>query len=87
MRANLKSISHGFHLFEVPFVWELTQETIDLPLGCLQGGMAPDIIPGALISESEREGAGSRGHTPCSLGTRTRASTIPVYLDPSAATL
>jgi len=22
----------------VAFVWELTKETIDLPLGCLQGG-------------------------------------------------
>ena len=22
------------------FVWELTKETIDLPLGCLQGGLA-----------------------------------------------
>jgi len=36
--ANLKSISHRCHLFEVAFVWELTKETIDLPLGCLQGG-------------------------------------------------
>ena len=38
LRANLKSISHRCHLFEVAFIWELTQETIDLPLGCLQGG-------------------------------------------------
>jgi len=38
LRANLKSISHRCHLFEVAFVWELTKETIDLPLGCLQGG-------------------------------------------------
>ena len=36
--ANLKSISHRCHLFEVAFVWELTKETIHLPLGCLQGG-------------------------------------------------
>ena len=36
--ANLKSISHRCHLFEVAFVWELTKETIDFPLGCLQGG-------------------------------------------------
>ena len=33
--ANLKSISH----FEVAFVWELTKETIHLPLGCLQIGL------------------------------------------------
>ena len=26
------------YLFEVAFVWELTKETIHLPLGCLQGG-------------------------------------------------
>ena len=40
LRANFKSISHRCHLFEVAFVWELTKETIHLPLGCLQGGMA-----------------------------------------------
>jgi len=38
-RANLKSISHRCYLFEVAFVWELTKETIVLPLGCLQGGV------------------------------------------------
>ena len=38
LRANIKSISHRCHLFEVAFVWELTKETIHLPLGCLQGG-------------------------------------------------
>ena len=32
------SISHRCHLFEVAFVWELTKETMHLPLGCLQGG-------------------------------------------------
>jgi len=36
--ANLKSISHRCHPILVAFVWELTEETIDLPLGCLQGG-------------------------------------------------
>jgi len=35
LRADLKSISHRCHLFEVAFVWELTKETIHLPLGCL----------------------------------------------------
>ena len=35
--ANLKSISHKCHLREVAFEWELTKETIYLPLGCLQG--------------------------------------------------
>ena len=47
LRANLKSISHRCQLFEVAFVWELTKETIHLPLGCLKGGFqahtpAPD---------------------------------------------
>ena len=33
------SIAHRCYLFEVAFVWELTKETIVLPLGCLQGGL------------------------------------------------
>ena len=37
-RENPKSISHGCYLREVAFEWELTKETIYLPLGCLQGG-------------------------------------------------
>jgi hypothetical protein len=36
--ANLKSISHRCHPILVAFVWELTKETINLPLGCPQGG-------------------------------------------------
>ena len=35
--ANFKSISHRCYLLEVALVQELTKETIDLPLGCLQG--------------------------------------------------
>jgi len=38
--ANLKSISHRCHPILVAFVWELTEETIDVPLSCLQGGCA-----------------------------------------------
>jgi len=41
LEVNLKSISHKCYLFEVAFVWELTEETIVLPLGCLQGGDDP----------------------------------------------
>ena len=37
--ANLESISHRCYLREVAFEWELTEETIYLPLGCLQGGV------------------------------------------------
>ena len=36
--ANLKSISHRCRPIMVAFVWELTKETIVVPLGCLQGG-------------------------------------------------
>jgi len=32
--ANHKSISHRCHPILVAFVWDLTKETIDLPLGC-----------------------------------------------------
>jgi len=39
--ANLKSPSHRCHPILVAFVWELTEETIDSPLGCLQGGSEP----------------------------------------------
>ena len=45
LRANLKSISNRCHIFEVVFAWELTKETIHLPLGCLQGGARPDPPP------------------------------------------
>ena len=36
--ANLKSISNRCHPILVAFVWELNKETINFPLGCLQGG-------------------------------------------------
>ena len=38
--ANLKSISHRCHPILVAFVWKLTNETIYLPLGYLQGACA-----------------------------------------------
>ena len=37
-RADPKSFSHKCYLRQVAFEWKLTQETIHLPLGCLQGG-------------------------------------------------
>ena len=36
--ANIRSISHRCYLREVSSEWELTKETVYLPLGCLQGG-------------------------------------------------
>ena len=38
--VHLKSISHRCYLREEAFEWELTKETIYLPLGCFQGGSA-----------------------------------------------
>jgi len=38
LRANPNSIFHRGCLFEVAFVWELTNETIQLPLSFFQGG-------------------------------------------------
>ena len=35
----LKVHPHNCHPILVAFVWESTRETINLPLGCLQGGM------------------------------------------------
>jgi len=36
--ANLQPISHKCCLFEVAFVWEMTEKTVHLPLVRLQGG-------------------------------------------------
>ena len=36
--ANLKSIPHRCYPILTAFEWELTKHTIDVPLGCLQGG-------------------------------------------------
>ena len=51
--SNFDSISHICHLWEVEFEWDLTDETIYLPLGCLQGGEAPgsDRLQGAATCE------------------------------------
>ena len=48
LRANLESISYRCRLFEVAFVWELTKETIRMPLGCLQGGLIVQHVDDAL---------------------------------------
>jgi hypothetical protein len=42
-RENLKSISRRSYFREVALEWELTKETIYLPLGCLQGGLPPPL--------------------------------------------
>ena len=36
--VNIESVSHRCHPVLVAFVWEWTTETINLPLGCSQGG-------------------------------------------------
>ena len=55
--ANLKSISHCYPIL-VAFVWELTKETIHLPLGCLQVGHASAQTPPPRGSRGDG-GAGS----------------------------
>ena len=45
--ANPKSISHRCHPILVAFVREVTEETINLPLDCLQGGFKAGIWPRA----------------------------------------
>jgi len=51
--ANLNSISHRCHLIMVAFVLELTKETIDLPLGCLQGGLQHECASSHTIFEQK----------------------------------
>ena len=51
-RANFKAISYGYYLILVAFAWELTKETIYLPLGCLQGGKPLTVKPNGAFAES-----------------------------------
>jgi len=43
-RANLKSIPHRCYFRVVASEWEWTEETIYLPLGCLQGGFELKVL-------------------------------------------
>ena len=43
--ANLESIFHRCHLREVVFEWEMAEESVYLPLECLQGGVDALIPP------------------------------------------
>ena len=53
MRANLVSISHRCHIFEVASVQELTKEAIKLAVGCLQGGVLSSIGDGIILDPKE----------------------------------
>ena len=66
---NLKSFSHRCHPILVAFVWELTEETIDLPLGCLQGGQTS--------SDQLCESSGTKERLHGSLPDRTWRRRIP----------
>ena len=44
--ANLESSSHRCHPILEEFVWDLTKESINLPLGCLQGGLEFEVGSG-----------------------------------------
>ena len=50
--ANLKSISHICYPILVASVWDLTNETINLPLGCLQGGGRPPVVMDTTVLEA-----------------------------------
>ena len=54
--ANLKSISHMCHPILVAFVWELTKETTDLPLGCLWKENVTDTKPSGSKVSSRKLG-------------------------------
>ena len=54
--ANIKSVSHRCYLREVAIEWELTKETLYLPLGCLQGGS-----PAENARKERVLGSGSQG--------------------------
>ena len=72
--ANLLSISHRYCLREVAFEWELTQETIYLPLRCLQGEVrytAPILVTGRYTAPILAGFSHSRSHPPA--GTRRRS--------------
>ena len=53
--ANLKSISHRCYLQEEAFEWELTEETIHLPLGCLPGGFRCELLVTALSTRHQQQ--------------------------------
>jgi hypothetical protein len=53
--ATLQSSSHRCFLFEVAFVWELTEEIIVLPLGCLLGCLLVHQLP-VSIAPAPRKG-------------------------------
>ena len=52
------STSHKFHPILVVFVGDLTEETINLSLGCLQGGLPDENLLVAVLREVDD---GSRG--------------------------
>jgi len=84
--ANFKSISHRCHLFEDACVWELTKETIDLPLGCLQGGSARCVRRGTVVGTHCADRCARR--SPSWTRSRSQRSTMSsstACLDPGAS--
>ena len=56
--ANLQSLSNRCHPILVAFAWDLTKTTINLPLGCLQGGLLLNrrLLQVLVCEVAEREG-------------------------------
>ena len=66
--ANVKSISHICHPILVAFVWVMTKETTNLPLGCprVEGNLLEFRVlrihfPSTLVLVVGARGAGGRG--------------------------
>ena len=100
LRANLKSISDRCHLFEVAFALELTQGTINLVLGSLQGGSHLSITASRYksinvganegLASSKWQGQVDRGHGRACSGKHPTPCTLhpaPYTLHPTPCTL
>ena len=69
--ANRNPISHLCKPILVAFVWELTKETINLPLGCFQGGVEEVTGP-----SSRGRGAQWSGHASGGQNSSARAPAV-----------
>ena len=72
-------ISHRCYLREVACEWELTKETIYLPLGCLQGGGPADahlLEAEEVLPRRERHGVGEEKNDICTENVSSRGPSL-----------
>ena len=81
--ADLKSISHRCHPILVAFVREVTKETIDLPLGCLQGGARPAGASALLANSRRRSAPAIRAPADAPVGSTSRGRQVRGGADPA----